>query len=535
MILAILRAQLLSMRGMGAVRNAGSWLSAIPVLVFYAVWTAFAAGIYFLCSSITDPKLLIPWLAGGLFGVFLYWQISPVITVTMGASLDLQKLIVYPIDLDKLFLVEVLLRFFTVGEMLVMLAGAALGLLRNPVFGGWLAVPRIFLGMLAFTAFNLLIAAGVRSSIEQLFRRRRVKELGMLAFVLLAATPSALVRTRFNLERVAPFLPLNLAWPWGAASRFLLSTNAFSGIAVLTLWAVASYFWGRRQFYRALRFDPFAGREPTAPRQAGLAFAETFFRLPDRVWRDPMAAIIEKELRSLSRSAGFRLTFIMGFTFGMLIYLPQIARGGKGSSFLGNHFLAWVNLYSLLLVGFYSFWNTFGYDRSAAQFFFAAPVKFSRVIASKNIAASLVQALEFLMIALVFSVLPFPHPWLGLLEAFCVTAVSCLYLFAMGNLTSIRFPTPLDPDRMSRGTAGRSKSALTMLVFPVAFLPIGLAFWGRYVFDSEPIFYLLLAVAAVIGAIFYWVATDSAVQLSFKRREEMIAALSRGSGPLSAS
>ena len=42
----------------------------------------------------------------------------------MGASLDLQKLIVYPINRDKLFLVEVALRFLTVTEMLIMLEQA---------------------------------------------------------------------------------------------------------------------------------------------------------------------------------------------------------------------------------------------------------------------------------------------------------------------------------------------------------------------------------------------------------------------------
>jgi hypothetical protein len=72
-----------------------------------------------------------------------------------------------------------------------------------------------------------------------------------------------------------------------------------------------------------------------------------------------------------------------------------------------------------------------------------------------------------------------------------------------------------------------------MLLFPIAFLPIGLAYWGRYVFKSDSVFFLILAVGALIGGIFYWVATDSAVSVSLRRREEMIAALSKGDGPLS--
>jgi hypothetical protein len=91
----------------------------------------------------------------------------------------------------------------------------------------------------------------------------------------------------------------------------------------------------------------------------------------------------------------------------------------------------------------------------------------------------------------------------------------------------------MDPDRMARGASSRSKSALLMLFFPVAFLPIGLAYGARYVFKSDLVFFAMLLLAGIIGAIVYWVGMDSAVNLSISRREEMIATLSRTDGPLS--
>ena len=62
------------------------------------------------------------------------------VSASLGASLDLKKLLVYPIPRDKLFLVEVLLRVANAAEMLMVLVGGLAGLLRNPLLGGWAAV-----------------------------------------------------------------------------------------------------------------------------------------------------------------------------------------------------------------------------------------------------------------------------------------------------------------------------------------------------------------------------------------------------------
>ena len=538
MIRAILRAQLLSMRGLGLTKNPGAWLSAIPVIVFYFFWVSIAFIAYLVCSSFTDLGVLLQWLSGGLLVVCIYWQAAPVITASMGASLDLQKLIVYPIPLDRLFAVEVMLRFLTVGEMLVVLAGAALGLLRNPVAGGWWAVPRILIAWLVFIVFNLLLAAGIRSLIERLLRHPRIREAGMLVFVLLCALPSAIAVLHVPLERAVPYLPLQMVFPWGAAAQMATPAGGAMLIAaflILAVWTVAAYGFGRRQFYRALRLDPFAGRQPTAAKKASPAWIEAFFRLPGRLWTDPLAAMVEKELRTLSRCSGFRLVYIMGFTFSLILFVPPLFAKKGAPTFLMGHVVAGIGVYSLLLTGFYTFWNSFGYDRSAAQFYFASPVPFRRVIAAKNIAAAFSQTTQIVIISVIYLALPIPFEWWQLPEAFAVSAVSCLYLFALGNMTSVRFPTPLDPDKMDRGAASRSKNALTTLVLPFAFLPITLAYWGRSVFHSGLIFYLLLLVAGIIGGIVYWIATDSAVDVTLTGREKMIAALSKGSGPLSAS
>jgi ABC-2 type transport system permease protein len=66
----------------------------------------------------------------------------PVLSASMGASLDLRKLLPYPIPHRKLFTVEVLLRLTTAVEMLILMAGGVAGLIANPGVGGWRAAAR---------------------------------------------------------------------------------------------------------------------------------------------------------------------------------------------------------------------------------------------------------------------------------------------------------------------------------------------------------------------------------------------------------
>ena len=80
-----------------------------------------------------------------------YWQLAPVISASFGASLDLRKLMAYPIPRGRLFLVEILLRTITSLDMLLALTGICIGLLRNPLYGAARA-PFVILGALAFVA-----------------------------------------------------------------------------------------------------------------------------------------------------------------------------------------------------------------------------------------------------------------------------------------------------------------------------------------------------------------------------------------------
>ena len=81
---------------------------------------AAAAGLAIAAADAANLRIYLPL---GSLGVFLYWQLMPIASASMGSALDLRKLLAYPIPHAKLFTVEVLLRLTTAIEMLIVLAG----------------------------------------------------------------------------------------------------------------------------------------------------------------------------------------------------------------------------------------------------------------------------------------------------------------------------------------------------------------------------------------------------------------------------
>jgi len=228
------------------------------------------------------------------------------------------------------------------------------------------------------------------------------------------------------------------------------------------------------------------------------------------------------------------MVFFMGFTFGMVIWLPILLRGGSESpSALSSNFLTVITLYSMLLLGEVCYWNSFGFDRSAAQAYFVFPVPIRTVLIAKNIAGLTFTFIEMTLITIVCLVLRMPLTPQRFLEATAVAVVLSFFLLAFGNLTSTHNPRPVDPSRSMRSGVASRTQMVTMLIYPLSFLPIGLAFMARYAFASEAAFYGMLALDAGLGAIIYKIALDSSESRATLQREQMIDALSKNEGPMS--
>ncbi|MCP5117701.1 MAG: hypothetical protein GY953_43315, partial [bacterium] len=160
---------------------------------------------------------------------------------------------------------------------------------------------------------------------------------------------------------------LHFSLPFAAVSRIAVEEVALTPWLVLLAWTALAYALGRWQFERSLVFDrDEAGA--AAGRRRRASWMDGLFRWPSLFFSDPLAALVEKELRFLSRAPRFRLVFVMGFSFGLLVWLPIAFAGGRGGgSVFASNYLTFVSVYALLLLAEATFWNAFGFDRAAAQ------------------------------------------------------------------------------------------------------------------------------------------------------------------------
>jgi ABC-2 type transport system permease protein len=507
----------------------GLAVTAVVSLFWYGLWVVAAVGGGMLMASPEERMVATYVLPAGLLLAMLYWQIIPVLMAATGASLDVKKLMVYPIPHAQLFSIEVLLRLTTGIEMLILLAGASIGILCNRELPIWAAG-----AFLPFILLNLFLAAGIRDLIARLLARKRLREAVVFVLVMLGALPQLLISTGIS-HRLRGFMGGEslLLWPWMATAQLAQGKAQPATLAVMAIWLAAAYWFGRRQFERGLSFDAAEGNATPAPRTGARGWGEAFFRLPARLFPDPMAAIVEKELRVLSRAPRFRLVFTMGFSFGLIVWLPlAFRRAEAGAGAFSSNYLTFVSLYALLLLGEVCFWNVFGFDRSAAQSYFAMPVRLQTVIAAKNVTAVFFVLLEITAIDVVCAALRMPFSWPKMAEAYSVTLVVTLYLVAVGNLTSMYNPRPVDPAKSLRSASAGRIQAFLVLVYPLASLPVMLAYLARYAFQKEAAFYGVLAFAAVLGAIVYWVSMESAVETAMARKEQILTMLSQGEGPI---
>lgn len=529
-IRAILWAQWRSMWNHFPRSNKGglAFTSALTV-GWYGIFAYFASLAALLLSRPEEIDDLQRMLPAALLLCFLYWQLIPVLMASLGSSLEMRKLMIYPVPKDHLFTVEVLLRISSGVEMFILMIGAGIGLLLNPKIHWWTPA---WLG--CFVIFNLCCSAGIRDLLVRLLARKRVREIVVFLLVIAAALPQLLLfrGSRANMRRLFSGDPA-WWWPWTATAHLALGRFSVTAVLVLLFWTAVAYLFGRWQFERGLRFDFSEAAAWGAASGRPTGRLDRLYRFPALFLPDPLGALVEKELRFLSRAPRFRLVFLMGFSFGLIVWAPMaFGSADTQHSLFASNYLTLVSVYALLLLSDALFWNCFGFDRSAVQVYFSAPVNIATVLHGKNLAAGFFVLVEILAIAFVCTLLRLPTSALQVGEALLVACVLTLFLLSIGNLSSIYNPRSVNPAKSFRTAASGRTQALLMLGFPVSLIPVALAYLARYAFNSEAAFVAVLLVAGMLGGMTYHFSMDSAVKAVEERKEQMITALSRGEGPI---
>ncbi len=381
----------------------GYWVGTAVMGLWYFMVAAASVGIAVLLPQIKlseTPNFALV-LTFGFLIAFLYWQLVPVMLASTGMSLETRKLMVYPIPERQLFYIEVLLRASTGIEVLLVLSGTFIGLLRNAEVPAW-GPPTLLL----FVILNLFLSAGVKDLLSRLMERKGIREVVVLALVLLMVSPQMIA-----LMGIPPAMQQALRnfdqtyFPWGVAAHLALGQNPLVNLPLSLVYLAAAVAFGRWQFHRGLHFDVDAARASSGHggTTSGSRWSAILFEWPRRFFRDPLAALIEKEMQSLARSSRFRLVFFMGFTFGLVVWLPlAFGRHGLASSGpIESNFLTWISVYSVMMLGEVALFNNLGFDRTAAQLYWIAPVSLRTVLLAKNITASVYILLEISVITIV--------------------------------------------------------------------------------------------------------------------------------------
>ena len=244
-----------------------------------------------------------------------------------------------------------------------------------------------------------------------------------------------------------------------------------------------SFLFARWTFRKSLlgedAFQTVSGRpgpEQTAKPRLAVLLASPF--------RDPLGALIEKEIASLVRMPRFRVVYATSCLLGLIIFIPAALRSEHAGGFFERNLLPMVNAYGLLILGETLLLNVFGLDRTAAQIYFAAPLELRVVMVAKNLVAIWFVLIQNVIIALVAASLRASFTRVDLAAGLMVCVVLTVFLLTAGNIISVIAARPVDPRETFKKQSSAKIQLWTLGATLVLFLLVGFAFLARYAFHS---------------------------------------------------
>jgi ABC-2 type transport system permease protein len=503
-------------------------------LLWYGLYAGLATALAVGLPSVQLPALL-DWAPVAFLGIFLFWQVVPLFTLSSGWSLELKKLQIYPVTPRALFGIEVLLRLTSAPEMVIVLIGASIGLLRHPhtpLLGGFAPI--------LFIPLNLFLSLAVRELILHSFERNRFRELFAVLLISLAVLPQILFRTTFG-ERSAPyFLAVARYWlgPWQQVSRLSLEPFSLFPLSLLVAWSTLFYFLASWQFRRSLLAeDAFPGLILTQPSDTGRFRLQRIIDWPAQFFRDPAAALMEKELRTLVRTPRFRVAFGMACVFSVLIFIPMTLQSGHrhNNPFVTHNFLTVVSLYGLLLLSDVLIFNVFGLDRAASQLYLVTPISLKTVLLVKNLVAGIFVLAQILTVLVFASIIHRSASVFDTVTAIASSLVVALFFVDMGNLSSVMMPRPIDPAQTFRRQAGGKMQLWFLGASLSMFLLVGFALLAGWALATNWAIVAVLVLEFSIGLIVYRISLHSATERAMRDRERILDELSKNAAPISSS
>jgi ABC-2 type transport system permease protein len=468
--------------------------------------------------------------------VFFLWQFTPLIAASFQDHVDMSSFLRFPLSFGAYVSMSLVFGLFDIAMLIgsICLYGIWTGLV--------IARPRAVLGitftLLLFAAFNILLTRMIFAWIDRWLAQRRTREILGVAFLFLMLSLQLInpimqhfqggrsainPKTVLIADQIQSYLPPGMA---AMSVRQAMTGNAAGSIAPLG--GLILYGAGAglllslrlRAEYRGESLGEGASRQGPGHRvkRRTAANAGGFPGIAG-----PVGAVIEKELRYLSRS-GVMMYSLVAPLIMLILFGGQHA--GGGISITGRFALPIGAAYTFLGLT-RLIYNSLGGDGAGVQFYFTSPTPFRTIMLAKNLVQAGLFCAELALVCVIV------HFRFGMPGRALVAATFGWLLFALplqlaaGNVLSIRMAYRMTLTRMSR-EEGASGNALSSLGIQLVIVGVGAAIFlplSHYGYSgvSVMVFLGLAVVSAWVWfRIFLKIDTTAAA-----RREALIQALAR--------
>ena len=425
------------------------------------------------------------WIALSLllWGVFLFWQLAPVLISGMNPGFDGRNLLRFPLRFSTFFLLSAA---YGVADPF-----AITGILWHAAIGVGVAVarPDLFLwaalGLSLSVAMNLLFNRLVFAWLERILARRLMREIVTALFVL---TFVSLQFSGLILQRQGPVIRRalrNTTGLWSALPPALAgivlehaaADDSFAALRTAGLLGVYAAVFGALFALRVrVQFTGEDLGESAAPIRQKTAAKRIALSVPQRsaaagrassatsgILSGPVGAIFVKEVRYFYRNSMLMMNVFMPLILIAFLILPSsMARRPTGPSFFGKFgddfaYPAAAAYIALLMMNFCP--NNLAYEGRGIERLFLAPVKFRDVMLGKNLFHGFLLAVEAILALILVSVMGRPPSAAILLATWSALLFAALIDLAAGNWLSLQFPR-----RFEFGVRRQRPSGLTTII-----------------------------------------------------------------------
>jgi ABC-2 type transport system permease protein len=485
-----------------------------------------------------------------LWGIFLFWQLAPVMVSGMNPGFDGRNLLRFPLSFSAFFLLNLAYGIADPFAIAGILWHAAMGVgisIARPDLFGWNA-----LALGVSVIMNLLFNRLIFSWLERILAKRLMREIVTALFVLFFV---GLQFSGFMLQREGPAVRRalrNTAGVWsnlppalaGTAIEQAAADDSLAALRAVGLLGIYSAAFGA--FYAIRVRAQFTGEDlgesaaparprPTAKRIAAPAAAQgapvsRASSLGSGIFSGPVEAIFIKELRYFYRNSMLMMNMFMPLILIAFFILPSSMQRRPGApsffSRFGGDFAypAAVAYIALLMMNFCP--NNLAYEGRGIERLYLAPVKFRDVMLGKNLFHGALLALESVFALILVSVMGHPPSAVILLATWSALLFSALIDLGAGNWLSLQFPR-----RFEFGVRRQRPSGLTtiisfgvffakmLVIAGAAYLCIWLA--GPWLL---PVAYIALSAAAFA---LYRLILEGTTRQAIQQRDALLEQLSR--------